>query len=49
MMPRTHMQDQVHDRIKDIMGEKRMTVQEVGQHLTNLAVIVVFLLIGLNW
>lgn len=49
MMPRIHMQDQVHDRIKDIMGEKRLTVQDIMQQLTNLAVIVIFLLIGLNW
>ena len=50
MLPRIHMQDQVHDRIKDIMGEKvRFKLENVMQNLITLMIIIVFLMLGLNW
>lgn len=51
MTPRYHMQDQVHDRIKDLMGENQ-TFTWAGSRLPNIAapaIILLFLLLGLNW
>jgi hypothetical protein len=50
MTPRYHMQDQVHDRIKDLMGENHPFPWI--NRLPNLAaptIIVLFLILGLNW
>jgi hypothetical protein len=50
MTPRTHMQDQVHDRIKDIMGEKEpLTLEGLFHNLATLAIVVAFLMVGINW
>ena len=50
MLPHTHMQDQVHDRIKEIMGENhRYKLDDILQNLATLMIIIVFLLLGLNW
>ena len=50
MTPRYHMQDQVHDRIKDLMGEKHAFPW--FKRLPNLAapaIVTLFLILGLNW
>lgn len=50
MTPRYHMQDQVHDRIKDLMGEKPpFPWLDRLSHLAAPTVIVLFLILGLNW
>lgn len=50
MIPRIHMQDQVHDRIKDIMGEKNsFSIEELFHSIATMAIVIVFLLLGLNW
>jgi hypothetical protein len=50
MMNRIHMQDQVHDRIKDLMRHEHLAhLDELLQNIVTLAIVSVFLLLGLSW
>ena len=50
MMTRIHMQDQIHNRIEELMKENRAVVKEkLFQDTATLAIVSVFLLLGLSW
>jgi hypothetical protein len=50
MMTKTHMQDQVANRIERFMHEDHLLdVDEVLQNVATLSIVAVFLLLGLNW
>ncbi len=50
MMTRIHMQDQVHNRIEDLMQDhKRLNWDEISQDIVTFGIITVFIMIGLNW
>ncbi len=50
MINRIHMQDQVQDRIKDLMRQEHLTeLNELLQNVVTLAIVSVFLLLGLSW
>ncbi len=50
MINRIHMQDQVQDRIKDLMRHEHLTeLNELLQNIVTLAIVSVFLLLGLSW
>ncbi|MGR9071944.1 MAG: hypothetical protein ACU833_02650 [Gammaproteobacteria bacterium] len=50
MMTRIHMQDQITNRIEELMRDDRgVDLDEVLQNAATLTLIAVFLLLGLNW
>ncbi len=49
MMTRIHMQDQVHNRIKELMNEKRHDWDEIFQNAATLTLVTLFLTLGLSW
>ncbi|WP_160172743.1 hypothetical protein [Methylomarinum vadi] len=50
MMPRIHMQDQVHNRIKELMNEThRHDWDEIFQNIATLTLVTIFLTLGLSW
>jgi hypothetical protein len=50
MMNRIHMQDQIHNRIKDITNnEHSASRDELLQNIATLAIVSTFLLLGLSW
>lgn len=50
MMTRIHMQDQVHNRIEELMKENEPIAKEkLFQDTATLAIVTVFLLLGLSW
>ena len=50
MMTRTHMQDQIHNRIEELMNEKSSCDwDEVFQNAATFSLILVFISLGLNW
>lgn len=50
MLKRIHMQDQVHNRIKELMNEKsRYNWDEILQNAATLTLITLFLTVALQW
>ena len=52
MMKNIHMQDQVHNRIDELMNETDISHHdwdEVFQNAATLSLIIVFMTLGLNW
>ena len=50
MMTRVHMQDQVENRIKDLMQDDQSIRRvEFLQDTVTLCIVTVFLLLGLSW
>ncbi len=50
MMTRIHMQDQIHNRIEELMKENEpITKEKLFQDTATLAIVTVFLLLGLSW
>ncbi|MCF6203039.1 MAG: hypothetical protein L3J59_05105 [Methylococcaceae bacterium] len=53
MLTPTHMQDQIHNRIEELMNEKKelesFDWDEVFQNVVTLSLIVLFMTLGLNW
>ncbi len=53
MMTPIHMQDQIHNRIEELMNEKTEIEShdwdEVFQNVATLSLIVLFMTLGLNW
>lgn len=55
MITNTHMQDQIHNRIEDLMNEHdnqsdpNFNWDEVIQSAATFSLIIVFLTIGLSW
>ena len=50
MINRIHMQDQVHNRIKDITKNRHSEdLEELFQNIATLAIVTTFLLLGLSW
>ncbi len=49
MITRIHMQDQIHNRIDEIMNEKKFyNWNELFQNITTLSLIIVFITFGLG-
>lgn len=53
-MTNVHMQDQVHNRIEELMGEhdhnpNSLDWDEIFQNAATLALVVVFMTLGLSW
>ena len=50
MMTRTHMQDQIHNRIEELMNEKScFDWDEAFQNAATFSLILLFISLGLNW
>lgn len=50
MMPRTHMQDQVHNRIKELMNENSAhNWDEIFQNAATFTLITLFITLGIGW
>ncbi len=50
MITRTHMQDQIHNRIDELMNEKNPhDWDEIFQNATTFSLIVLFITLGLSW
>ncbi len=52
MIRNIHMQDQVHNRIEELMNEQHHNQRdwdEVFQNVTTLSLILVFITLGLSW
>ncbi|WP_305909283.1 hypothetical protein Q9L42_006245 [Methylomarinum sp. Ch1-1] len=50
MMSRIHMQDQVHNRIQELMNEApRHNWDEILQNIATLALVTIFMTLGLCW
>ena len=50
MITNTHMQDQIHNRIEELMNEKTFyNWDEIFQNATTFSLIVIFLTLGLSW
>ena len=50
MMTRIHMQDQINNRIDELMrDDAALDFEEVMQNVVTLTIVAVFLLLGLNW
>jgi len=50
MITRTHMQDQIHNRIEELMNEKSSCDwDEVFQNAATFSLIILFMSLGLNW
>jgi len=50
MMTRIHMQDQITNRIEELMNEKqRQHWDSLFQNVATIMIVAVFLLLGLNW
>ncbi len=50
MITRIHMQDQIHNRIEELMNEKNTNNwDEVFQDAATFSLIVLFMTLGLNW
>jgi len=49
MMTRIHMQDQIHNRIDELMNEKNyFDWNELLQNITTLSLLIVFITVGLG-
>jgi hypothetical protein len=49
MITRIHMQDQIHNRIDELMNEKKFyNWNELFQNITTLSLIIVFITFGLR-
>ncbi len=50
MKTRTHMQDQIHNRIDDLMNENtHYDWDEVFQNAATLSLVIVFMTLGISW
>ena len=50
MMTRIHMQDQINNRIEELMKETHsVSWDELFQNVVTMTIVAVFLLLGLNW
>lgn len=50
MLKRIHMQDQVHDRIRELMNERsRYNWDDIFQNAATLTLITLFLAVALKW
>ncbi len=50
MAPHTHMQDQIHNRIEELMNEKSIyDWDEIFQNAATFSLIILFMGLGLNW
>ena len=50
MMPRIHMQDQIQNRIEELMNEKNIhDWDEIFQNATTFSLVVLFMTLGLSW
>ena len=50
MITRTHMQDQIHNRIEELMNEKNSCDwDEIFQNAATFSLILVFISLGLSW
>ncbi len=50
MITRIHMQDQIHNRIDELMNEKKFyDWNELFQNITTLSLIIVFITFGLGF
>jgi len=50
MITRIHMQDQITNRIEELMRENQSVAkEELLQDIATLAIVTVFLLLGLSW
>ena len=50
MITHIHMQDQIHNRIDDLMSEGKLdNWSELLQNVATLALIVIFMVVGINW
>ena len=50
MITHTHMQDQIHNRIEELMNEKSSyDWDEVFQNAATFSLIILFMSLGLNW
>ncbi len=50
MQTRTHMQDQIRNRIKDLMNEdSTYDWDEIFQNAATLSLVILFMTLGLSW
>lgn len=50
MMSRTHMQDQIQNRIEELMNEKSIyNWDEIFQNVATFSLIILFMSLGLSW
>jgi len=50
MHSRTHMQDQIHNRIEELMNEdNHYDWDEVFQNAATLSLVILFMTLGLSW
>lgn len=50
MISHVHMQDQIQNRIEDLMNEKKSyDWDEFFQNITTLSLIIVFMTLGFSW
>jgi len=50
MMTRIHMQDQITNRIEELMSERQQHQWDgLFQNVATIMIVAVFLLLGLNW
>jgi hypothetical protein len=50
MQTRTHMQDQIHNRIDDLMNEhSTYDWDEIFQNAATLSLVILFMTLGLSW
>ena len=50
MITKIHMQDQVNNRINDLMNDENLTISdELLQVLVSVTTVIFFLLTGANW
>ncbi len=51
MITKTHMQDQIHNRIEELMDEHNHHIDwdEVFQNAATLSLIIIFMTLGLSW
>lgn len=50
MIRNIHMQDQIHNKVEELMNEKAdFNWDEAFQNATTFSIIILFLSLGLNW
>ncbi len=50
MQPRIHMQDQIQNRIDELMNEKQpYDWDEIFQNAATLSLVILFMTLGLSW
>lgn len=50
MLQRTHMQDQIHNRIEELMNEKSIyDWDDIFQNAITFSLVILFMSLGLSW